>query len=69
MTQVGCGLSGLLSEHERVGVDGTECVNDNLTLHGLDGIDDDGNGTGGELFEGLLGIDIDTREPTTKTRM
>ena len=45
MTQVGGTLSGLLSQHQRLWVDESESINNDLALHGLYGIDDDGNGT------------------------
>lgn len=61
MAQVRRTLAWLLAEHKRLGVDQTEGVNDDLALHGLNGVNDDGDSSGCELFEGLLGIDIDAR--------
>lgn len=60
MPQIGCSLAGLLTKHQRLWVDEAKGVDNNLTLNGLDGIDDNGNSTRSELFERLLGIDIDT---------
>jgi hypothetical protein len=42
-----------------VWVDEAEGIDDNFSFDGLDRVDDDGNGTRRELFEGLLGVDID----------
>lgn len=64
----GC-LAGFLAEHEGLRVDEAERIDDDFALNGLDGVDDDGDGTGGEVFEGLLGIDIDAREPTSESGM
>jgi hypothetical protein len=69
MSDVGCGLSGLLSEHESLRVDEAEGVNDDLALDGLDRVNDDGDSAWCELFEGLLGVDVDAREPATETGM
>jgi hypothetical protein len=69
VTQVGRALSGLLAKHKRLGVDESEGVNDDLALDRLDGIDDDGDGSGGQLLERLLGVDIDRRKPATETGM
>lgn len=69
MAQIGCGLARLLTKHQGLWVDEAESVDDNLTLNGLDRIDDNGDSTRSELFEGLLGVDIDTGQPATETRM
>lgn len=69
MAQVRCTLSGLLTKHQRLGVDQAESINDHFSFDRLDGIDDDGDGSGGELLERLLGVDIHARQPTTETRM
>jgi len=58
VAQVTGTLSGFLSEHQGLGVDKAEGVDDDLSLDGLNGIDDDGDGAGCKLFEGLLGLDI-----------
>jgi hypothetical protein len=50
-------------------VDEAEGVNDYLALDGLDGIDDDGHGARSELFEGLLGVDVDAGQPAAETGM
>lgn len=50
-------------------VDETEGINYYFALDGLDGIDDDSNGSRCQLFEGLLSVDIDGREPASKSRM
>lgn len=59
MTQVGCGLARFLAHDNSLWCDESECVNDDFTLDGLDGIDHDSDGTRCELFEGLLSVDID----------
>jgi hypothetical protein len=52
-------LTGLLSHDNGLWLNQAEGVNNNLALHRLDGIHDDGHCAGGELLEGLLGVDID----------
>ena len=69
VTQVRCALTWLLSKHERLWVDESEGINDNLALDGLDGVNNNGNGSRCQLFKGLLCIDINRRKPATKTRM
>lgn len=69
MTQVGCALSRLLSEHEGLWVNESECINNDLTLDGLNGIDDNCNSSRCQLLKGLLCIDIDGGKPAAKTRM
>ena len=69
MSQVRCALARLLAEHERLWVDEAEGINDDLALDGLDGVDDNSDGSGCQLFEGLLGIDIYGREPAAKSGM
>lgn len=59
VTQVRSTLSRLLAQHEGLWVDQSESVNDDLALDRLYRIDDHGNGSRSELFEGLLGVDID----------
>lgn len=66
VSQVGCGLACFLSEDVGLRVDEAEGVDDDLALDGLDGVNDDGDGAGGQLLEGLLSVDIDAREPATK---
>jgi hypothetical protein len=61
MTEIGGCLAWFLAEHEGLGVDKTEGVDDDFALDRLDGVDDDGDGARGELFEGLLGVDVDAR--------
>lgn len=46
MTRVRRALSGLLTQHEGLWVDESESIDDDLSLHGLYGIDDHGDGTG-----------------------
>jgi hypothetical protein len=58
-----------LSEHESLRVDETEGVNDDLALDGLNRVNDDGDSAGCELFEGLLGVDVDARKPAAETGM
>lgn len=69
VAQVGSCLPGFLTKHERLWVDEAEGVNDNLALDRLDGIDDHGDGTWGELFKGLLSVDIDGRKPAAEAGM
>jgi hypothetical protein len=58
VAQVTGTLPGFLTEHQGLRVDEAEGINDDLALDGLDRIDDDGDGAGRKLFEGLLGLDI-----------
>lgn len=67
VSEVGCGLAWFLPEHEGLRVDEAEGVDDDFAFDGLDGVDDDGDSAGGELLEGLLGVDIDAGEPATET--
>lgn len=69
VADVGGGLPGFLAEHEGLRVDEAEGVDDHLALDGLDGVDDDGDGAGCELFEGLLRVDVDAGEPAAETGM
>lgn len=69
VTQVGGCLARLLAHDNSLWLDKAESINDNLALHGLDRIHDDSHRTGSELFEGLLGVDIDRREPAAETRV
>ena len=69
MTDIGCGLTGFLAEHERLWVDQAESVNDDFALDGVDGVDDNGDGARSELLEGLLGVDVDGREPAAEARV
>ena len=69
VAQVGCCLSRFLAHHEGLGGDETEGVDDNFALDGLDGVDDYGDGTGGELLEGLLRVDVDGGEPAAEAGM
>ena len=66
VTEVGGGLAGFLAQHEGLRVDEAEGVDDDFAFDGLDGVDDDGDGAGGELFEGLLGVDVDAGEPAAE---
>ena len=59
MTEIRCRLSGFLAEHERLWVYEAESVDDDFAFDGLDWVDDDGYGARVELFEGLLGVDVD----------
>jgi hypothetical protein len=40
-------------------VDGPECIDDDLALDRLYGIDNNGDGAGCKLLEALLGADVD----------
>ena len=69
VAQVRSALSRFLAKHQGLGVDEAEGINDNLSLYTLYRIDDDSDGAGRQLLEGLLSIDIDRREPTTEARV
>lgn len=69
VTQVGCALSRLLTEHQRLWVDESEGIDNDLAFDGLYGIDNDGDCAGCQLLEGLLGIDVDRGEPAAEARM
>ena len=69
VAQVGRALAGLLAHHEGLRVDQTERINDDLALDRLNGIDDDGDGAGGQLFEALLGVDVDRGQPAAEPGM
>lgn len=69
VAQVGGGLARFLAHHQRLWVDQAECIDDNFALHGLNGIDNDGDGSWCELLKTLLGVDINRREPAAKTGM
>jgi hypothetical protein len=58
-----------LTQHQKLGVDETESIDDDLALDGLDRVNDDGDCTGVQLLEGLLSVDINRRQPATETRM
>ena len=66
VAEVGGGLPGLLAQHEELGGDETECVDHDFAFDGLDGVDDDGDGAGGELLEGLLCVDVHAGEPAAE---
>ena len=69
MAQVGCRLPWFLPQHERLRVYEAEGVDHDFAFDGLDGVDDDGDGAGSQLFEGLLGVDVDGGEPAAETGM
>lgn len=69
VTQVRCALAGLLAEHQRLRVNQPECIDHDFALDGLDGIDDDGDGSWGKLLEALLGVDVDAGQPAAETRV
>jgi hypothetical protein len=58
-----------LAQHEGLRVDEAEGVDYDFAFDGLDWVDDYGDGAGGELFEGLLGVNIDGGEPAAETGM
>lgn len=66
MTKIGGGLSRFLAHHEGLRVDKAEGIDDNLSFDGLYRINNDGNGARSELFEGLLGVDVDRGEPAAE---
>eukprot|EP01018_Ginkgo_biloba_P034745 Gb_24819 [translate_table: standard] len=62
-------LSGLLTKHHSLWIDQPECINHNLSLHTLNGINHHSNCSLIQGFKTLLCIDINTRKPASKTRM
>lgn len=69
MSDVGRRLAGFLARHEGLWVYEAEGIDDDFSFHGLDGVDDYGDGAGGELFEGLLRVDVDGGEPAAESGM
>jgi hypothetical protein len=69
MADVGGGLAGLVTHHESLGVNEAESIDDDFALDGLNGVNDNGDGAGCELFERLLCVDIDRGKPAAETRM
>lgn len=69
VTDVRGGLPRLVAKHQGLRINKSECVNDNFAFNGLDGIYNDGDGAWGELFKGLLGVDVDGGEPAAETGM
>lgn len=69
VTQVTCALTGLLAHHKVLRIDQAESINDDLSLDGLNGIDDDSDGSRVKLLERLLSVDINGRQPAAETRM
>ena len=67
--EVGGCLAGLLAHHEGLRVYEAEGIDDDFAFYGLDWIDDNGDGAGGELFKGLLGVDVDRGEPAAEAGM
>lgn len=51
VTNIRGGLARLVAHHEGLGVDEAEGIDDDLTLDGLNRIDDDGNGAGCKLLK------------------
>ena len=62
-------LTRLLTNQQQVRVDQAESINHNLTLNGLDGVNDHSHRSGGQLLERLLSVHIDRRQPAAKTRV
>ena len=60
------GLPRLCSLHQYFGVDEPECVDHDLALHALDGVDYDGHCAVIQLLEALLRVDVDHREPAAE---
>lgn len=69
VTEVGGALPRFLTEHERLRIDEAEGVDDDFSFHRLNGVDDDGDGAGGELLEGLLRVYVDGGEPAAEARV
>jgi len=59
-------LSGFLAHHKSLRSDKAECINDDFTFHGLNGVDHYSDGAGSKLLEGLLGVDVDGGEPAAE---
>jgi hypothetical protein len=53
MSDVRGRLTSFLTGHDGLRVDRPESVDDHLASNGLDGVDDDCDGSGVELFKGL----------------
>ena len=66
VAEVGGRLPRFVAHHQGLRVDESEGVDDDFAFYGLDGVDDDGDGAGGELFEGLLRVDVDGGEPAAE---
>lgn len=58
-----------MAHHKSLWVYESEGVDDNFAFYGLDGVDDYGDGAGGELLEGLLCINVDGGEPAAEAGM
>lgn len=69
VTKVRCGLAWFLAHDDSLGGNEAESIDDDLSFDRLDGIDDDGNSPGCELFKGLLSVNIDGGEPASETGM
>src|SRR5215469_8544573 len=69
MTEVGGCLTWLVAHHEGLRIDQPEGVDNHLTLDRLYWVNDNGDSAGCELFEGLLGVDVDRGEPAAETWM
>ena len=59
MAQIRCCLSRLLAEHKSLRVDEAESIDHDFPFDRLDGVDDDGDSSGCQLLERLLGVDVD----------
>lgn len=53
MAYIGRSLPGFAASYYRLLIDESECINNHFPFDGLDGIDDDSNGTRLKGFEGL----------------
>ena len=67
-------LAGLAGRGQRTRIDGhlidgAEGLEHDFPFHRLDGVDNDGHRAGVEGLEGLLGVDIDGRQPTAEAWM
>lgn len=69
VAQVGGRLPRLLAVDQRLWVYKAEGIDDDFALDGLNGVNDDGDGAGGELLEGLLRVDVDGGEPAAEAGM
>lgn len=69
VSDIGSRLSRLLSQYDGVGVNQPESINNDLSRHGLNGVDDDGHSTRLKLLEALLCVDVDAGQPAAETRM
>mmetsp|Transcript_120 Transcript_120/g.157 ORF Transcript_120/g.157 Transcript_120/m.157 type:complete len:260 (+) Transcript_120:259-1038(+) len=69
MSHVAGGLPGFLSKHHELWIDEPETVDDDLSLDGLYGIDDERDGSGVERLKAVLCVDVSGGEPASESWM